>query len=307
VDQPKIIVICGPTGSGKTSTAIQLAQAFNGGIIGADSMQIYRYMNIATAKRTRKEQEQVRHYMIDIVEPDERFDAAQYSRLARETVSRLLDCGALPFVVGGTGFYIKALLGGLFPSLPADPAIRKRLKAEAGRLGTPALYRRLAELDPDAAANIHRNDTYRILRALEVREHTGKPISSLHRCHRFQDRPFDALVLGLRVDRRVLYDRINRRVDAMIQEGLKDEVSDLLERGYAPDLKSMGSIGYRHMITYLRGHEEWDEMIRLFQRDTRRYAKRQLTWFARDNAVQWYAPDDIAGLKERITCFLNSS
>ena len=302
--KPKIIIVCGPTGLGKTAAAIELAQIFNGEIVGADSMQVYRHMDIGTAKPTKAEQSRVRHHMIDIVDPDEPFDAARYARTARGTIAGILDRGVRPFVVGGTGFYIKALLHGLFQSPPAEAGIRERLKAEEEARGIDFLYRRLQALDTDASASIHPNDAYRIRRALEVRESTGTPISALHRDHRFSDQPFDGLVLGLRMERAILYERIDRRVDHMVRAGLLKEVEGLLNSGYSPDLKPMQSIGYRHMIDYIQGNTDWDETIRLFKRDTRRYAKRQLTWFRRDSSVLWDSPENLSAMCQQIESFL---
>jgi tRNA dimethylallyltransferase len=289
--KPKIIVLCGPTGIGKTAVGINLAEKFGGEIVSADSMQIYRHMDIGTAKPTSEECRRVPHHMIDIVDPDEDFDAVQYSELARRTIAALNTQERLSFVVGGTGLYIKALLHGLFQSEPVDSKIRNRLKLELEREGSRALHRRLEKTDPDAAARLHPNDSYRIIRALETIESSGKSISNHHREHGFQDASYHALKIGLRIDRTKLYARIDRRVDAMIQAGLMKEVKNLLAMGYAPELKSMQSIGYRHTAEFLAGRMPWEECIRTFKRDTRRFAKRQFTWFGADPQIKWYEPD----------------
>ncbi len=201
--KPKIVIICGPTGIGKTAVAIDLAQRFKGQIIGADSMQIYKYMDIGTAKPTAEEQARVVHHMIDIVAPDEPFDAARYAERARRIIAELCQHHILPFVVGGTGLYIKALLYGLFNDDVSDPQIRARLKAEAETHGIEYLHQRLSRLDPETAQRLHPHDTYRILRALEVVEASGKCISYHHREHGFDEQPFDALKIGLKMERQM--------------------------------------------------------------------------------------------------------
>ena len=302
--KPKIIILCGPTGIGKTAVAIDLAQHFGGQIIGADSMQIYQYMDIGTAKPTAAEQARVAHHMVDIVAPDEPFDAARYAAVAREKIIELDRQHITPFVVGGTGLYIKALLYGLFDEQVVDPEIRDRLKAEADAHGIQNLYERLGRLDPESAERLHPNDTYRVLRALEVIEATGQPISTHHKKHRFFDRPFECLKIGLEMDRELLYERINRRVDAMISAGFLDEVKSLIARGYAVDLKSMQSIGYRHMVDYIGGRSSWEECVRTLKRDHRRYAKRQLTWFGADSEIIWKPPGQLQSMKVLVENFI---
>jgi len=304
--KPSVIVICGPTASGKTSVAIELAAIFNGEIIGADSMQIYRYMDIGTAKPTLQEQARIPHYMIDIVDPDQHFDARLYAQMAQNQAVELAFRDIVPFVVGGTGLYIKAFVHGLFQAEPANHDIRKSLNAEAQSRGTDSLHQRLSQFDPETAAKIHSNDTYRIIRALEIYEITGKTISEYHREHRFQDAPFRVLKIGLKIDREQLYDRINHRVDVMIAAGFVDEVKALLDQGYAPDLKSMQSIGYRHMVDFIRGDLPWDEALRTLKRDTRRYAKRQLTWFKANTEIIWYEPDRFDDIQLAIKKFLHT-
>jgi len=303
--KPKIIIICGPTGIGKTTVAIDLAQHLGGQIIGADSMQVYKYMDIGTAKPTAEEQARVAHHMVDIVEPDESFDAAQYAERARTKIIELDQQHITPFVVGGTGLYIKALLYGLFDEKVSDPEVRDRLKAEADARGIQCLYERLSRLDPATANRLHPNDTYRILRALEIVEATGQAISKHHKKHGFLDQPFESLKIGLNLDRTLLYERINRRVDAMISAGFLDEVKDLLARGYSANLKPMQSIGYRHMVDYIEGRLSWAECVRTMKRDHRRYAKRQLTWFGADSEIIWKAPGQVEELKLSVENFMS--
>jgi tRNA dimethylallyltransferase len=304
--KPKIIIICGPTALGKTSTAINVAGAFNGEIIGADSMQIYRYMDIGTAKPTTDEQSRVAHHMIDLINPDEHFDARQFAEMANEKIIKLYASGVTPFVVGGTGLYIKALVHGLFKAGRADIRARERLQEQARIYGADSLYQKLRRHDPDTAERIHPNDSYRIIRALEVYELTGKPITAFQREHGFKNHRFRALKIGLHINREVLYDRINHRVDAMIDSGFLDEVKGLLDMGYSDDLKSMQSIGYRHLIDFIKGRCSWDETLRTLKRDTRRYAKRQLTWFKADPEIIWREPGQLREIQRLIKKFLQA-
>jgi len=303
--RPRVIVICGPTAAGKTAAGIEVARAVNGEIVGADSMQVYRYMDVGTAKPTAMEQAAVRHHLIDVVDPDEPFDAAAYLTLGRQALTELFRRGKTPVVVGGTGLYIKALLYGLFRSDARDPAVRARLRAEAEAQGTVALHNRLAQCDPQTAGRLHPNDAVRIQRALEVFEVTGRPISALQREHRFGDTPFHALKMGLSLDRETLYRRIDCRVEAMIAAGLEEEVRTLLARGYGPHLKPMQSIGYSHMLAFIAGAVSRADCIRTLQRDTRRFAKRQLTWFRADPDIRWMPPDRMTDLIRKAKQFLD--
>jgi tRNA dimethylallyltransferase len=302
----KIIVICGPTGVGKTGFAIGLARQFNGEIVGADSMQIYRHMDIGTAKPTVTEQAAVSHHMVDIVDPQEDFDAAEYGRRAHACVARLTAKGKLPFVVGGTGLYIKALIYGLAEAAPSDDELRVQLKAELAQSSALAMHDRLAHVDPQSARRIHPNDTFRTLRALEVFQITGRPISAHHDRHGFAKARFDALRIGLTLPRPLLYARIDQRVDAMLAQGLVDEVRVLLDKGLNPRIKSMQSLGYRHMADFLQGRLEWDEAVRTLKRDHRRYAKRQMTWFGAQDNVRWLQPDQSSEAVALIAGFLSA-
>lgn len=302
--KPKLVVICGPTGIGKTAAAILLAEAYNGEIISADSMQIYRFMEIGTAKPTPEEKARIRHHMVDIIDPEDPFDAARYESMARKIIRDLHEQGKLPIVAGGTGFYIRALTSGLFDAAPIDPKVRQRLREEAAALGPDALFERLSACDPASAEKLHSNDTFRIIRALEVFETTGRPISIHHLKHQFREQPFRQIKIGLTMNRNALYARIDARVDAMLREGLLDEVRKLLGKGYAPSLKSMQSIGYRHMAAFIQGRLSWEEAVRTLKRDTRRYAKRQMTWFKTDRSIHWLAPDRIDEMKQLIDAFL---
>jgi len=304
--KPKIIIICGPTALGKTSMAIKVAEIFNGEIIGADSMQIYRYMDIGTAKPTADEQSHVAHHMIDLIDPDEHFDARQFAEMAYEKIIRLYARGITPFVVGGTGLYIKALVHGLFKSGPSDIQVRERLQEQARIYGVDFLHQKLRRYDPDTSERIHPNDSYRIIRALEVNELTGKSITEFQQDHGFKENRFNALKIGLHIKRELLYDRIDRRADAMIDSGFFDEVNRLLGMGYSDDLKSMQSIGYRHLIDFIKGRCSWDETLRTLKRDTRRYAKRQLTWFKAEPEIVWKEPGQLREIRQLIKKFLQA-
>lgn len=300
----KVVIICGPTGVGKTRFAIDLALKFGGEIIGADSVQIYRLLDIGSAKPTAEERAAVPHHLVDIIEPDQSFSAADYAAMAHEVLADFQIRNVLPVVVGGTGLYIKALVYGLFEAPLADDAIRRRLRREVDRIGAPALHRRLAQSDPRAADRIHPNDALRITRALEVLETTGNSISYHQQTHGFKEPLVDTLRIGLTLPREQLYDRINQRVDMMLAAGLQEEVRGLLDQGYDPQLKSMQSLGYRHMTAFLQDAVGWDETVVALKRDHRRYAKRQLTWFAADSSVHWLQPDEIDAAIELTARFL---
>lgn len=302
--KPKVVIIAGPTGIGKTAVAIRVAQRFGGEIVNADSMQIYRKMDTGTAKPTPEEQALVKHHLIDIINPDQPFDAVRFADMAGKIITQLVEKQILPLVVGGTGLYIKALVHGLFRENSSDPEVRKELHQIAETHGPEHLYRNLKQIDPATADRLHPNDTFRIIRALEVYRITGAPISDFHNTHRFSDRPYRTLKIGLDMDRKTLYDRINSRVEAMIDEGLAEEVKQLLVIGYSAELKSMQSIGYRHMTDFIEGRLEWDEALDTMKRDTRRYAKRQLTWFRKDAEMIWFHPEQENEIAEKIEEFV---
>jgi tRNA dimethylallyltransferase len=286
--QPEIVVIIGPTASGKSELAVRLAESFDGEIVNADSMQVYRGLNIGTAKPSKESMQNIPHHLFDIIEPGENFTAADYSRAAKEIILEICSRGKTAFVVGGTGLYIRALLSGLLDAPGADCAARAEYNEIADRFGNEQLLEVLRKVDPESAARIHPNNRVRIIRALEVFQQTGKTISSFQDEHRFMLKWCNSLKIGINVERKELYGRINSRVDRMISEGLVEEVESLLCKGYSPALKSLSSIGYREICDYLAGRNTLSEAIGLIKQNSRRYAKRQLTWFKNDPEMVWF-------------------
>ncbi len=302
--KPKVVIIGGPTGSGKSHVALKLAEALDGEIVNADSMQVYKYMDIGTAKPTKEERQKVPHHLLDVVEPDEPFNAALYRELALPVIRDIEERGKTCFVVGGTGLYIKVLLGGLFSCPPSDPELRRSLWEECQGLGPERLHKRLAAIDPESASKIHPRDRMRITRALEVYELTKKRPSELAGGHEFKEKSLDALKLCLSLPRDVLYEKINRRAEEMVKSGLVEETKGLIEMGYSPGLKPMKAIGYKHMASYIMGEAPLEEALTRMKRDTRRYAKRQLTWFRGDREYHWFDPSQIKRMQTEVERFL---
>lgn len=288
--KPKLVIILGPTAVGKSDLAMKLAQTIEGEIINADSQQVYRRMNIGTGKPSQAELERVPHHLVDVVDPDEEFNVAMYRRLATESANDIGSRKKSAIVCGGTGLYIRALTRGLFVGPSQDVRLRETLNAQIEKEGLGSLYERLQQVDPAATNWIHPNDRQRITRALEVYELTGKPMSAWQSDHHFNENPFETLKIGLDRPRDELYERVNRRCERMIQDGLVEEVKNLVAEGYNLDLKPLQSVGYRHVGLYLAGVMSLDDALTLMKRDTRRLAKRQLTWFRRDKEIRWFHP-----------------
>lgn len=279
----RLIVLVGPTAVGKSSLALRLAADLRAEIVSADSRHIYMGMDVGTAKPTPEDRLAVPHHMVDLISPDQTYSAARYGRQAGAIVDRLLAGGKVALVVGGSGLYIKALLRGLFPGPVADPALRESLRGKKPE----ELRRELERLDPEAAGRIHPRDMVRTVRALEVYYLTGKPISTLQSRHAFPNRYPDAVLIGLTRERADLYRRIEERVDAMIRQGLSEEVASLVKAGYSLDLPSMQTLGYRHLGRVLRGEWSMAEAVQRLKKDTKAFAKRQLTWFRAMEGVNW--------------------
>jgi len=277
----------GPTAVGKTPVAVEIARRFGGEVVGADSMQVYRHMVIGTASPTSDEMRGVVHHLVGMIEPAEPFTAADWLERATAAVRDIVSRKMLPVVAGGTGLYFRALFDGLFEAPHPDPELRESLAERAGR---EDLYPELKRSDPEAARNIHPNDTYRIKRALEVYYQTGVPISEHWRNQRPPEK-YDDLRIGLKLPRAELHRRIDERVRKMIESGLVDEVERLMEMGYARDTWPMRHFGYRYAWAYIVGEMELEEATGLLARDTRRYARRQLTWFRADERIRWFNPE----------------
>jgi tRNA dimethylallyltransferase len=307
--RPPVVVVTGPTASGKTDLSLSLARQFDAEIINADSMQVYRHMDIGTAKPSPEERLQVPHHLFDVVAPDEDYSAGRYAKEARAMAARVHERGRPVLLVGGTGLYIRAFLDGLIETGSADRVLRERLENEHRRAceaGDPTrLHRRLAEHDPDAAERIHPNDARRTIRALEILSQSGRPASSVRADHEFGDRPFRVLHLCVDPGREALQERIDRRAEQMIQAGLLREVRDLRERGYGPDLRPMQAIGYRHMQPVVDGADTLVNALAAIKLDTRRFARRQRTWIRAVADVEWVDPRDVEPTLRRVAAFLD--
>lgn len=287
-----LVVILGPTAVGKTDISIEIAKKVNGEIISADSMQIYKHMNIGTAKPKIEEMQNIKHYLIDEIEPDEEFNVAIFQKKALKYIDDIFKNNKIPIVVGGTGLYINSLVYPLdFTDGITNWDYRNKLNAIAEDKGNEHLHNLLNKIDPDSALSIHPNNRKRVIRALEVYEETGKTMSYFKNRPQNKDNPFNLLMIGLNMERQLLYERINKRVDLMMEEGLIQEVKNILHMGYNKDLISMYGLGYKEVINYLEGKYTLEEAIYILKRDTRRFAKKQLTWFRRDDRIHWFHVD----------------
>lgn len=288
-----LIILTGPTAVGKTALSIRLAKAIGGEIISADSMQVYRHMDIGSAKITKEEMEGVCHHLIDILEPDQEFHVALFQRLAKEALAGIYSRGHIPIVVGGTGFYIQALLYDIdFTENGEDPSIRQELEALGREKGSGFLHNLLSSLDPEAASEIHENNQKRVIRAIEYYRQTGEKISEHNKRERQKASPYNFLYYVVNTDRAILYEQIDQRVEQMLEAGLVDEVARLKALGCTRDMVSMQGLGYKEILDYLDGRCTLEEAAAIIKRDTRHFAKRQITWFKREREVKWlYLPD----------------
>ena len=287
-----LIVIVGPTAVGKSQIAIRVARELQTEVLTADSRQVYRGMDIGTDKPSLKERQGVPHRLIDLVEPDQPFNTGEFRRLAVREITRLHREGCVPLLVGGTGLYVRTLLHGLCEGPPADWEFRRNLERDADAKGADWLYRQLVQVDPESARRLHPNDRVKIIRALEVHHLLGRPLSGEHRRHAFAATPFTPLLIGLVRERPALYRRIDERVELELAKGLVEETRGLLAKGYGRQLGSMKALGYKQMAGYLAGDYGYDDAVRLLKRDTRRFAKRQLTWFRKEPGIRWMAIED---------------
>lgn len=296
----KLLVIIGPTAVGKTKLSIELAKRYNGEIISGDSMQIYRSMDIGTAKIKPEEMEGIPHHLIDIKDPDESFSVAEFQQLVRERISDIASKGKLPIIVGGTGLYIQSVIYDYqFSEAPADEAFRLQLEERAKEIGNVALHEELTKVDPESASQIHPNNVRRVIRALEIFHCTGK-IMSDYQNNQQPDLLYETALIGLTMEREKLYERINMRVDIMIVEGLLDEVSMLYKHGLR-DCQSIQAIGYKEIYDYLDGKVSVEIAVENLKQNSRRYAKRQLTWFRNKMEVKWFDMTDVVNLSKKIT------
>ena len=293
MNKPKVIVICGPTASGKTALSIELAKKINGEIISSDSMQIYKDMDIGTAKPSKGEMQGIKHYMLDLVEPDKRYSVADFKKDAEKAIEDILTKGKVPIVVGGTGLYVDSLIYGIeYQELQFDEKYRKELEERVFNEGLEILYNEAKQIDPQAMEKISHNDKKRILRVLEIYKATGKTKTEQEAESRKNGVKYDYKVFAINMDREKLYERINKRVDIMIEQGLIQEVENLLKK-YTVFPTSMQGLGYKEVVEYLQGNISKEEMIEKIKMETRRYAKRQITWFKKNKETIWIGPQDL--------------
>lgn len=300
-----IIILTGPTAVGKTDASIALAKTIGGEIISADSMQVYKKMDIGSAKIKKEEMQGIRHYLIDCLEPDEEFHVARFQEMAKEALSEIYAKGKIPIVVGGTGFYIQALLYDIdFSEGNEDTTFRKEMEAFVNEFGVEALHKRLEEVDPESAKAIHANNTKRVIRALEYYHQTGKKISLHNEEERKKESPYNFVYFVLNDEREHLYKRIEKRVDLMLEEGLLDEVQRLKDLGYGRNMVSMQGIGYKEILAFLEEECTLEEAVYILKRDTRHFAKRQLTWFRREKDVTWINKQDFGYDEQKILAYM---
>lgn len=300
-----LIILTGPTAVGKTALSIKLAKAINGQMISADSMQVYRGMDIGTAKIMQSEMQGIPHYLIDVLEPTEDFNVVRFQQMAKEALEKIYAEGSIPIVVGGTGFYIQALLYDInFEENDEDTAYRQELQRLAEEKGAEFLHDMLAKVDPESAKAIHANNIKRVIRALEFYEQTGICISAHNEEQRQKESPYNFLYFVLNDDRQILYERIDKRIDIMLEQGLVDEVQNLMDNGCERDMVSMQGLGYKEILEYLEGKCTLDEAIYILKRDTRHFAKRQITWFKRERDVHWLNRQNYTGEEDMLAYML---
>ena len=296
-----LIILTGPTAVGKTKASIGLAKAIGGEIISADSMQVYKGMDIGSAKIRPEEMKVIQHYLVDVLEPSCEFHVVRFQQMAKQAMAEIYAKGKIPIVVGGTGFYIQALLYDIdFTENEEDTGYREELEALAKERGAEYLHEMLKEVDPESARQIHANNRKRVIRALEFYRLTGQKISEHNETERAKESPYEFCYFVLNDDRKKLYDRIEKRVDQMLEMGLLEEVTALKNKGYTKDMVSMQGLGYKEMLNYLNGECSYEEAVSILKRDTRHFAKRQLTWFRRERDVIWIEKEQYDYDEEKI-------
>ncbi len=306
-EKKPLVILTGPTAVGKTALSVRLAKEIGGAVISADSMQVYRGMDIGSAKIRPEERKGIPHYLIDVLDPEEEFHVVLFQKMAKRALETIYDNGQIPIVVGGTGFYIQALLYDIdFTEQEEDPALREAYQKIAEEEGARALHERLRAVDPDAADKIHENNIKRTIRALEFYEKSGGPISAHNEAERQKDSPYNFCFFVIDAPRERIYEAIDSRVEKMLSDGLVEEVRALKGRGLSRDRVSMQGLGYRELLSWLDGEISFEEAVRLIKRDTRHYAKRQLTWFRRERDVLWIEKEDFAYDDEAIVRHLVS-
>ncbi len=302
-----LVIINSPTATGKTKLAMDLALAFGGEIINADSLQVYRYMDIGTAKPTIEERNKIKHHLIDVVDPDEEFNAAVFTERAHKIIKNIAKSGKPVFLAGGTGLYIRALLKGIIETPKVDESIRNYYRQLRDLKGKEYLYNLLQQRDKEAAERFNPNDSVRVIRALEVLEQTGESIVAIQKRHAFRDCNYNTCKIGLKFDRSELKKRIAERTDKMIAAGFLDEVRGLLALGYGENLKPMQSLGYKQSLDFLKGKHDWEKALHLMKQETWLYAKRQMTWFAADKEISWYSPELSDEINKSVESFLKGA
>jgi len=296
---PNVIVIVGPTCSGKTNLSLKLAKRIPSEIISADSRQIYKYLDIGTAKPSKQQREQVTHYLINVLDPSKSYDASLFEKDAERIIDQIQEKNKTPIVVGGSGLYIKSLIDGIFDTAETDEKYRKELKIKRTILGNRYIYEELKKIDPESAAKLLPQNWKRVMRALEVYHSTGEPIWKHHQKQSYQkEKKYSFKQFGLNWERKILYENIDNRVDEMIQNGFVQEVENILTKGYDKNLNSLNTVGYKEIIEYFEGEISFDRSVELIKRNTRHYAKRQMTWFRKDNRIQWFDINDLSELDQ---------
>jgi tRNA dimethylallyltransferase len=290
-----LLIVLGPTATGKSALGLKLAEALGGEIVSADALQVYRGLDIGTAKPSPEERRRVRHHLIDVLDPDQPYSAGEFARRARAAIAEIEERGAVPLVVGGSGLYLRALTEGISPVPGGDPEVRAELRRRLAAEGLAPLFAELARRDPETAARLAPGDTQRVLRALEVALASGRPLSDWIAGQPFGKERVPALKIGLTLPRAILYDRIARRAVQMVERGWVEEVEGLLEKGYTPDAAAFQAIGYRQLAAHVLGERSLDSALEEAIRETRRFAKRQLTWFRREPDVEWHDAREVAG------------